>query len=95
MTTIQFEDGRARQITLSGESVRRLGYHPVMSPDQQIRYETNRIKYMELFTYVEGYGRGSRELSLALTALQESLMWLNAHVACNDVDHYGSDTEVP
>lgn len=91
MTTLEVKDGRARQIVLSGEAVRRLGYHPVMNPDQQVRYETNRLKYMELFSYVEGYGRGSRELSLALTALQESLMWLNAHVACNDVDYYGTE----
>jgi hypothetical protein len=82
-------------VVISDEAVRRLGYHPVMSPEQQKRYETNRMRYMELFSYVEGYGRGSRELSLALTALQESLMWLNAHVACNDVEHHGSDTEVP
>lgn len=79
----------------SDEARRRLGYHPVMNPQQQARYEENRERYMELFSYVEGYGRGSRELSLALTALQESLMWLNAHVACNDVDYYGTDTVVP
>jgi len=70
----------------SDEAQRRLGYHPVGSESQKIRYETNRELYMSLFDYVQSVGTPSRELSLALTALQESLMWLNAHVACNGVD---------
>jgi len=81
-------------VPISEEAFRRLGYHPVLSAGQQALYEENRAKYMELFTYVEGLGgRGSRELSLALTALQESLMWANAHVACNDIEQYAESRE--
>jgi hypothetical protein len=70
----------------SDEAQHRLGYHPVASEDQKVRYETNRAIYMALFDYVQSVGNPSREQSLALTSLQESLMWLNAHVACNGVD---------
>jgi hypothetical protein len=67
----------------SPECRRRLGYHPVVSEAQRAFYEENRRRYMELFDYLsETYG-STRELSL--TALQESLMWANANVACNDV----------
>lgn len=71
---------------MSEESVRRLGYHPVRGLDQGAVYEANRHLYMGLFEHVESVGPDSPEKSLALTALQESLMWLNAHVACNDVE---------
>lgn len=40
---------------------------------------------MGVFDYLTMNYESSRELSLALTALQEALMWANAHVACNDV----------
>jgi hypothetical protein len=69
----------------SDEAVFRFGYHPVGSPAQRRIYEENRERFMELFDYVSSIGPTSRELSLSLTHLQESLMWLNAHVACHDV----------
>jgi hypothetical protein len=67
----------------SSEAFRRLGYHPVVGPDQQALYEENRRRFMELFDYIQDSTPHTREQSLALTALQESLMWLNANVACN------------
>ena len=71
-------------MNFSDEAMRRLSYHPTTGPVQQAVYEENRRRFMELFDYVsESGGRGSREISLALTHLQESLMWLNAHIACN------------
>lgn len=70
----------------SDEARHRLGYHPVISPGQQEMYETNRGLYMMVFDYISSVGNPSREQSMALTALQESLMWLNAHVACNGVE---------
>ena len=81
-------------IVISPEAARRLGYHPVLSKDQQALYEENRARFMQLFTYTENLGgRGSRELSLALTHLQEALMWANAHVACNDIEFYAEYRE--
>lgn len=70
-------------MTHSTEAVHRLGYHPVASVDQQRIYEENRETFMEVFDYIETIMGPTRERSLALTHLQESLMWLNAHVACN------------
>lgn len=77
------ETGPAELFTPEAE--RRLGYHPVQSEAQRIHFETNRYWYMSLFSYLERTYGPSRELSLALTHLQDSLMWVNAHVACNDV----------
>lgn len=82
-------------MTLSDEAFRRLSYHETLGPSQQALYEENRARYIELFSYIENLGgRGSRELSLAMTALQESLFWVNAHIACNGIENY-SGPEVP
>lgn len=67
----------------SEEAMHRLSYHPVVELAQQAVYEENRRRFMELFDYMQTVGFVSREKSLALTKLQESLMWLNADVACN------------
>lgn len=69
----------------SAECQRRLGYHPVGSDQQREHFEENRQRFMELYAYLEDTYQPSRELSLALTALQEAAMWANAHVACNYV----------
>lgn len=73
-------------MSVSTEAMHRMGYHPVEGDRQRLRYEENRRRFMELFDYVQSVGSPSREQSLALTHLQESLMWLNAHVACNAVE---------
>lgn len=67
------------------ECERRLGYHPTANDQQKALYETNRRWFMELYDYLEKTYQPSRELSLALTELQSSMMWANAHVACNNV----------
>jgi hypothetical protein len=69
----------------SDEAVHRLGYHPVASDAQRRLYEENRERFMEVFDYIETVGGPSREKSVALTHVQEALMWLNAHVACNGI----------
>lgn len=69
----------------NSEAFRRLGYHPVASERQMHIYETNRDLFISLYQYVELLGGPSREKSLALTQLQDALMWTNAHVACNAV----------
>lgn len=69
----------------SDEALRRLSYHPVASVAQQRVYEENRETFMEVFDYIESIPGASREKSLALTQLQDALMWLNAHVACNGI----------
>ena len=66
------------------EIERRLGYHPIQG-NQKFLYESNRELFIRMAEYVSGLG-DSRESSLALTALQEALMWTNAHIACNNID---------
>ncbi len=73
----------------SSEAMHRLGYHPVASEAQKRLYEENRYRFIELFMYIESVPGASREKSLALTQLQDALMWLNAHVACNGI--YAND----
>lgn len=75
-------------IDSGSEAFRRMGYHPVASERQMQIYETNRELFISVYQYVEHLGGNSREKSLALTQLQDALMWTNAHVACNGV---GSD----
>lgn len=70
------------------EAFRRMGYHPVISERQMRIYETNRELFMSVYQYLEHLGPATREKSLAMTQLQDALMWANAHVACNGV---GSD----
>lgn len=69
----------------SRECQRRLGYHPVATEGQRGLYEENRRRFMDLYDYLATTYEPTRELSLALTHLQEACMWANAHVACNDV----------
>jgi hypothetical protein len=74
------------------EIERRLGFHPIKG-NQKLVYEGNRAMFIRMAEYVAALGP-SRETSLALTALQEALMWTNAHIACNDIDvddDYGVD----
>lgn len=65
------------------EIERRLGFKP-MQPGQQAFYEANRAKFIELAKHVNALGP-SREVALALTAIQEALMWTNAAVATNGI----------
>lgn len=74
------------------EIERRLAYHPIKG-NQKFLYESNRALFIRMAEYVSALG-DSRETSLALTALQESLMWVNAHIASNDVDIDDEDERV-
>lgn len=65
------------------EIERRLGFKP-MQPGQQGFYEANRAKFIELAKHVNALGP-SRETALALTAIQEALMWANAAIATNGI----------
>lgn len=75
------------------ELERRMGYHPVRGDRQRKLYEDNRARFIALAEHISAFGPSSRELSLALTALQEALMWANAHIACNDVGAEDADVD--
>lgn len=61
---------------------RRMGYHPA-TPETAPRFGSNRYEFIALAEWLDEVLPDSREKSLALTALQEALMWANAAVACN------------
>jgi hypothetical protein len=48
---------------------------------QLLRDEAKKLAYM-----IEGNCPDSREKSLALTSLQQTIMWANAAIAINEVD---------
>jgi len=60
---------------------RRMGYHPATA-DTIPQFERNRHEAISLADMWDQWLPDGREKSLALTALQEALMWANAAVAC-------------
>lgn len=50
---------------------------------QQEKYEAIRIKAKELAYLIEDMCPNNREKSLAITKLEESVMWVNASIARN------------
>lgn len=63
------------------EIERRLGYHPATEHTAP-RFEQNRGEAIALAKKWDHQLPDGREKALALTALQEALMWANAAVAC-------------
>lgn len=57
-------------------------YHAPISNQSQ-RYEAIRDKAKELAYVIDGLCPGSREKSLAMTKLEEAVMWANASIAWN------------
>lgn len=60
---------------------RRLGFHPG-TPATAPLFEENRSGAIDLALYWDQSIPDGREKALAITALQEALMWANAAVAC-------------
>lgn len=52
--------------------------------DQPERYESIRHKAKMLAAYINEYCPDSREKSLAMTKLEEAVMWANASIARNE-----------
>ena len=65
------------------EIERNFTYH-APKEDQPERYEQIRFKAKMLAAYINEYCPDSREKSLAITKLQEAVMWANASIACNE-----------
>jgi hypothetical protein len=58
-------------------------YHPP-KPDQQPRYAMIRDEAKALATIIAAHTPPSREQSLALTSLEQAVMWANAAIARNE-----------
>ena len=71
----------------SEQSVRQIknnfSYHPPKG-DQQQRYETIRTSARELASTIDNLVPDSREKSLAMTNLEQAVMWANASIARNE-----------
>lgn len=61
-----------------------LSYHPVKDDEQGQRYAHNRAAAHEFVKALMVNCPPSRELSLAITNLQQALMWANAAIAINE-----------
>lgn len=55
------------------------------TPEKQVVHEATREAYKEVAGRIADALPESREKSLAITALEESLMWANAAIARNDL----------
>jgi hypothetical protein len=60
----------------------RFSFHPANS-NQAALYEAMRAKALELAAWMDENAPESRELSLAITNLDQAVMWFNAAVARN------------
>ncbi|HBC94463.1 MAG TPA: hypothetical protein DCZ10_16575 [Pelotomaculum sp.] len=58
-------------------------YHPP-KPGQPEKYEHLRDKAKRLAFMIDGFCPESREKSIALTKLEEAVMWANAAIARNE-----------
>ena len=58
-------------------------YHPPVGTQQE-RYVALRDKAKELALMIVDLTPSSREQSLAITKLEESIMWANKSIACNE-----------
>lgn len=62
----------------------RFTFHPVSSPDQGLLYDSIRAQARDLALWLDEKVPDSRELSLAMTHLEEVVFWANAAVARNN-----------
>ena len=63
------------------EVTRRFAFHPADTDEKRQRHETVRDAFREFAADLDAFLPECREKALALTALQESMMWSNAAVA--------------
>lgn len=70
------------QVIEADEINRRLGYHPATEVTGPAHDRMRRL-FIAAANVVACETPPSREQALALTAIQEALMWANAAIACN------------
>lgn len=62
----------------------RFTYHPPRDHEQAQRYVDIRNEGRRMADIIDGNAPDSREKSLAITHLEEAVMWANAAIARND-----------
>jgi hypothetical protein len=63
---------------------RRFTYHPP-SAEQTVLYEEIRSRALELASFIVDVAPRNREQSLAITHLEQAVMWANASIARGEV----------
>lgn len=63
----------------------RFSFHPATAITGPL-HDSTRAAYRTLAHFVAGQVPAGRHQALALTALQESMMWANAGIACDTVE---------
>lgn len=71
---------------MNNEQIRNIFTYHKPFGDQPIRYEDIRTQARALATVIESHCPDSREKSLAITNLQQAVMWANASIAINEVE---------
>jgi hypothetical protein len=61
----------------------RFTYHPPQDPDVSTRFLVLREQFLRLALMIDALAPDSREESLSITCLEESMMWANAAIARN------------
>ena len=67
---------------VSADIANRFSYHPATAVTGPV-HDSAREIYLTLAAWIETQVPSGRHKSLALTALQESMMWTNAAIACD------------
>lgn len=65
----------------NSDLINRFTFHPVTGPSQANLYEEVRAKALEFALWLDEIAPDSRELSTALTKLDEVVFWSNAAIA--------------
>jgi hypothetical protein len=73
----------SRDVKLEQDIENSFTYHPPKG-DQQDRYVRLRDNAKQLAHMINEFVSNSREKSLAITKLEESIMWANKGIACNE-----------
>ena len=68
--------------TLSDEVANRFSFHPA-TPATGAKHDECRDMHLAMARWINDSVPPGRHQSLALTALQESMMWSNAAIACD------------
>lgn len=63
------------------ELINRFDFHPAVDQDTQDRHDAVRASCLELASHLDFLLPDGREKSLAITNLEETMMWANAGVA--------------
>ena len=66
------------------DMLNRFSFHPAKDDVTKQAHETIRNQCLKLTSYIDGLVPDGREKSLAITHLEEVMMWANAGIARND-----------